>query len=64
VIESSQDIAGTSYTYDYPAADAGDDIDIGIFKAGYVPFFIRGYELSSSDASVPVSQVVDRFYIS
>jgi hypothetical protein len=63
VIESSQNIAGTSYVYDYPAADAGDDIDIGIFKAGYVPFFIRGYELSSSDASVPVSQVADRFYI-
>lgn len=63
VIESSQDIAGTSYVYDYPAADAGDFIDIGIFKIGYVPFLIRNYELSTSDASVPVSQVVDRFYI-
>jgi hypothetical protein len=63
VIESSQDIAGVSYIYDYPAAEAGNSIDIGIFKAGYVPFFIRAYTKSSSDATVPVTQVVDRFYL-
>ena len=64
VIESSQDIAGTSYVYDYPASEAGNSIDIGIFKAGYVPFFIRAYTKSSADATVPVTQVVDRFYLS
>lgn len=63
VIESSQDIAGTSYVYDYPASEAGNSIDIGIFKAGYTPFFIRAYTKSSADATVPVSQVVDRFYL-
>jgi hypothetical protein len=63
VIESSQDIAGTSYIYDYPAAEAGNSIDIGVFKAGYVPFFIRAYTKSSADASVPITQVVDRFYL-
>jgi hypothetical protein len=63
VIESSQDIAGTSYVYDYPASEAGNLIDIGVFKAGYVPFYIRAYTKSNADASVPISQVVDRFYI-
>jgi hypothetical protein len=63
VIESSQDLAGTSYVYDYPASEAGNSIDIGIFKAGYVPFYIRAYTKSNADASVPISQVVDRFYL-
>jgi hypothetical protein len=63
VIESSQDIAGTSYVYDYPAAEAGNSIDIGIYKEGYVPFFIRAYTKPSADASVPISQVVDRYYL-
>jgi hypothetical protein len=37
-------------------------VDIGIFKAGYVPFYIRNYPLASTAASLPVAQVVDRNY--
>lgn len=63
VIEDAQENSGTTYVYDYDATDAGSDIDVGVFKAGYVPFYIRDYTLSSSDASLPVAQVVDRAYL-
>jgi hypothetical protein len=53
--------AGT--TYDYAYSVASEDIDIGVFKAGYVPFYIRSYTLGSSNSSLPVSQVVDRNYV-
>jgi hypothetical protein len=55
--------AGTTYGYDYAATDAGDSIDVGVFKAGYVPFYIRAYTLAATDGSLPISQVVDRYYI-
>lgn len=52
--------AGTTYNYEY---ETPENIDIGIFKMGYVPFFIRNYLLESSDASLPIVQVPDRNYI-
>jgi hypothetical protein len=52
--------AGTTYDYTY---ETPEDIDIGVFKAGYVPFYIRAYTLAASDGSVPVSQVADRNYL-
>lgn len=56
-----QENSGT--TYDYSYSTSAEDIDIGVFKAGYVPFYIRGYTLGATDASVPVAQVVDRAYL-
>jgi hypothetical protein len=50
----------TSYAFSY---ETPSTIDIAIYKTGYVPYFIRGYVLSSSDSSVPVAQVADRNYI-
>ncbi len=38
-------------------------VTVGVFKAGYVPFYIRNYTLQSSDSSLPISQVSDRNYI-
>jgi hypothetical protein len=52
--------AGTTYGFVY---ETPQDIDIGVFKIGYVPFYIRGYTLTSSDSSVPVAQVADRNYL-
>lgn len=52
--------AGTTYDYIY---ETPEDVDIGVFKIGYVPFYIRSYTLASSDGSVPVAQVVDRNYL-
>jgi len=52
--------ASTSYDFVY---ETPENVDIGVFKAGYVPFYIRNYPLGSSNGSVPVSQVPDRNYI-
>jgi hypothetical protein len=53
-------IAGASaaYTYETP-----ESVDVGVFKAGYVPFYIRGLALGTQNASVPVAQVSDRAYL-
>lgn len=52
--------AGTSYDYVYETID---NIDIGVFKAGYVPFYIRSYQLGSSDSNLPIAQIADRNYL-
>ena len=46
------------YTYENPAL-----IDIFVSKAGYIPFYIRNYNLQSSDSSLPINQVQDRNFI-
>lgn len=53
--------AGTTYAFNYTYS-AGDYVDIGVFMAGYVPFFIRNYLLAATSGSLPISQVVDRNY--
>jgi hypothetical protein len=58
-VRSSAD-AVNSFTYTY---ETPESVDIGVFKAGYVPFYIRNYSLASADASLPVAQVVDRAYL-
>lgn len=60
VRQQTQDISGTTNTYIY---ETTEDIDIGVFKEGYRPYYVRAYTLTSSDASVPVSQTVDRDYL-
>ena len=46
-----------SYVYETPQS-----VDIGVFKAGYVPFYIRNYSLGTTDASLPIAQTADRNY--
>jgi hypothetical protein len=62
VLQTSDAVAGTSTTYSYSYVPA-TVVDIGIFKAGYKPTFIRGYTLSASDATIPVSQPLDPSYV-
>jgi len=61
-LQDDQDIAGTSsgYTYTYSASTF---VDIKVYRDGYVPYFVYGFELGSSNASLPVAQVVDRNYV-
>jgi hypothetical protein len=49
----------SSYAYSYYYT-AGTYVDIGIFKTGYVPFYIRNYLLTDGNASIPVAQTPDR----
>jgi hypothetical protein len=57
---SVDDNPGTSFVYTYSTIEP---VDIAVYKPGYIPYFIRGYSLGSSNASLPVAQVVDRGYL-
>jgi hypothetical protein len=61
-LQDDQDITGTSsaYTYTY---SAGTFVDVKVYRDGYVPFFVYGFELGSSNSSLPVAQQVDRNYV-
>jgi hypothetical protein len=50
---------GSSWIYDYEVPTV---VDIFVSKSGYVPFYIRNYSLSSTNASLPIAQVIDRNY--
>jgi hypothetical protein len=56
----SVDAGGTSFVYTYSGADT---VDIGIFKAGYIPYYIRNLSIGLTDSSLPIAQVVDRAYL-
>jgi hypothetical protein len=60
VRQNQDSISGTSTTYTY---ETPENIDIGVFKAGYIPFYIRNFPLTSSNASVLVAQTIDRAYL-
>lgn len=49
----------TSYGYIY---ESPSNVDICVYKAGYIPFTIRNYQLSSTNTSLPIAQVADRNY--
>lgn len=50
----------TTYAYDY---DTTTTVDIGVFKVGFVPFYVRGFALAATDAVLPIAQVADRNYL-
>jgi hypothetical protein len=58
VRDSADSVASYSYVY-----GALETVDIAVYKAGYIPFFVRGYALIRSDVSLPIAQVVDRAYL-
>lgn len=49
----------TSYGWAYQGTPT---IDVGFIKPGYVPYYIRGLALSTSDSSIPVTLTADRNY--
>jgi hypothetical protein len=49
----------TSFSFVYSGAQ---NVDVGFIKPGYVPLYIRGLSLSTSDATIPVSLTPDRNY--
>lgn len=60
VLDSVDSYIGTTWDYVY---ETPETVDIAIYKQGYIPYFIMGYVLGSSNASVPAAQVVDRAYL-
>lgn len=53
-------ISGTTALYNY---DTIRNVDVGVFKAGYVPAYIRNYTLTESNVTLPITQMVDRNYV-
>lgn len=53
----------STYTWTYDSTYIGTSIDIGIMLNGYVPYYIRNYTLGSSDATLPIAQVIDRNFV-
>lgn len=49
--------SGTTYNYGF---SVGGNVDICVYKAGYVPFSIRNYTLPASNSTLPINQVLDR----
>lgn len=61
-LQDDQDITGTTSTYTYTFS-AGTFVDIKVYRDGYVPFFVYGFELGSTSATLPVAQQIDRNYV-
>ena len=61
-LQDDQDITGTTSTYTYTFS-AGTFVDIKVYRDGYVPFYVYGFELGAANATLPVAQQVDRNYV-
>jgi hypothetical protein len=60
-VRSSVDAnAGTTWAYTYSTPET---VDLCVYQPGYIPFFIRGYALGSTNASLPIAQVADVSYL-
>lgn len=51
---------GSTMNYIYETVE---NVDIVVYKSGYIPFAIRNYSLSTLNSSLPVSQIADRNYL-
>ena len=55
---------GASYAYSFGYMGSGSElVDIGVFKTGHVPFYVRNYSLGASNATLPIAQTPDRAYL-
>lgn len=54
--------SGSTYDFTYTYA-ASDYVDIGVFKAGYKPYYVRTYLLGAVNASLPIAQATDIYYL-
>ncbi|MBV5330610.1 MAG: hypothetical protein JZU65_23765 [Chlorobium sp.] len=60
VLISKEENYGTTYSYVY---ETPQNIDIAVYKPGYIPTFIRNFALGSTDSSVPITQTPDPSYL-
>ena len=59
VIQTFNAVAGTSTAYTYQTLQ---NIDVGVFKAGYKVKYVLNYALTASNATIPITQEADRNY--
>jgi hypothetical protein len=60
VLQNSEDISGTTSSFVFSGAQ---NVDVTIYKPGYIPYYVRNLALTAADMSLPVSQVVDSSYV-
>ena len=60
ILDQRDALPGTSYAFQYEGTPT---VDVGFIKPGFVPLYIRGLALGSTDSSIPVSLTADRNYI-
>jgi len=60
VLQQVDQNIGATWIYNY---ETPTTIDIGVFKSGYVPFYIRNFTLQSANANLPITQTIDRNFI-
>lgn len=54
--------SGTTYSI-YADPTTYSNIDVAVYKSGYVPFTLRNIPLSASGVSLPINQVLDRNFV-
>ena len=59
VLDSFDQITGTTYTYNYTAVQ---NVDIGVIKQGFVPLYLYNFALTGINASLPRKLTPDRTY--
>ena len=59
ILEQKDSVNSNTLTYTYSGAH---NVDIGIIKPGYVPYYIRNLSLTEVDSSIPISLTADRNY--
>jgi len=59
ILEQKDSVNSSTLTYTYSGAH---NVDIGIIKPGYVPYYIRNLSLTEVDSSIPISLTPDRNY--
>ena len=57
ILQSVDSHGSSSYNYVYETVQ---NVDIGIIKPGYVTLYVRNYPLSTTNASLPIAQFIDR----
>jgi hypothetical protein len=61
-LTSADAVTGGAFSWNYDP-DVVANVDICLYKTGYIPYIIRNVALGLLGASIPVSQVADRNYI-
>lgn len=60
VLAQADELPGATFVFEYTGAPV---VDIGIFKPGYKPRYLRNLQLATSDSAIPVSLETDRSYL-